>query len=256
MNEIVRMISGKVVLGPKPGVYISGGIDSTIIVHHLREKYDGEIRSYTARFETDSDECRTARMVSEHYDTLHTEVKIDSFIAQFPEILAGFEHPRYNIWPYFLAKAAKKDGVKTVYNGEGGDQHFGGMAEKDYLMMWANFLVYTLPTWRIIHRDVGLDLRMPLVELDWNWSIQYFKQPQKLFLKTAYEGLIPELVRERNKAAPAFTNYWQMWEKELRQLLPDFEPKCVADIRKVLQLLATKAWIGTHNAEFGIEGGG
>lgn len=251
LNEIVKMIAEKVVPGPDPAIYISGGLDSTIVLHHLREKYNGEIRTYSACFKVDTDQNRAAKMVAEHYGTVHREVEIRSFIEQFPEILAGFDRPRFNIWPYFLAKIAKEDGVKTAYSGEGSDQHFGGMVDPDYLRMWANFLVYTLPSWRNIHSMLGLDLRMPFVDLDWRWSMQFFKMPKKLFLRNAYSGLVPEFVMDQVKSAPAFTNYWQIWRKDLAQMLPNYNPSSVDDIRKALQFLARDAWMKVHESDFG-----
>ena len=252
LNNIVNTISSKVAPGPNPAVYISGGLDSTIILHHLREKYDGDIHTYSACFGVDSDQNRAAEMVSEYYDTIHREVGVMGFIDKFPEILAGFDRPRFNVWPYFLASVAKDDGVKTVYNGEGSDQHFGGMAiETDYLKMWSNFLVYTLPSWRNTHSILELDLRMPFTDLDWKWSMQYFKRPNKLFLRNAYQGIIPEFVMDQVKASPGFTNYWQMWRAEIGKILPGYTPRSVDDIRRALQFLATEAWMKVHKNDFG-----
>ena len=37
MEKLAKLISEKVILGPKPALYLSGGLDSTIILHYLRE---------------------------------------------------------------------------------------------------------------------------------------------------------------------------------------------------------------------------
>ena len=255
LREIVRMMAEKVVSGPKPAVYISGGLDSTIVLHHLREKYDGKIRTYTARFGVDTDQCRAAEMVAEHYGTTHKEIEIKSYTNKFPEILSEFDRPRFNIWPYFLAKIAKEDDVKTIYNGEGGDQHFGGMVEPDYLKMWANFLIYTLPSWKRIHTIFGLDLRMPFADLDWRWSMQFFKPTKKMFLRNAYNGIIPEFVMDQVKLPPASSNYWQMWRREITHLFPNYVPNSMDDIRRALHFLATDAWMKTHKHDFEVESG-
>lgn len=254
LHILVKMIKDAVVVGPRPAVYLSGGLDSAIVLHHLLEKYKGEVHTYTAWFGVDADSLSLSRMVAEHYGTVHREVEVRDIVSKFPEILAAFDRPRWNIWPYFLARAAKGDGVKTVYIGEGGDQHFGGMAETDYLKMWSNLLVYVVPTWRRLHRDVGLDLRMPLMELDWKCTWQFFKPKRKIFLREAYRGVVPDFVLDQAKAAPAFTDYWQLWNLELRELMPDYKPKSIEDIKAILQFLATKAWMKVHKGDFDISG--
>jgi len=43
LREVVKMLKGRVYILPKPAVYISGGLDSTILLHHLKEKTKKEI---------------------------------------------------------------------------------------------------------------------------------------------------------------------------------------------------------------------
>ena len=113
LSKIVEMINNAVTFQYRPAVYISGGIDSTIILHHLCEKRDKDenlrdpIYTYSAKFGTDTDEIISAEMVARHYDTVHKVVNCSKLIEFLPKILKGSVHPRYNVWDWFLAKEAK-----------------------------------------------------------------------------------------------------------------------------------------------------
>ena len=51
MNEIIQMINDVVAFNERPAVFLSGGIDSAIVLHHLRQRRGGRgIRTYAAIF--------------------------------------------------------------------------------------------------------------------------------------------------------------------------------------------------------------
>lgn len=245
------MIEDSIVLHDKPAVYLSGGLDSTILIHHLREKYEGEIYTYTARFDVDGDEVIWARMVAEHYHTNHKEVFCSNWIDKLPEIQKGLTHPRYNIWCYFLATMAKKDGRKNIYIGEGADEHFGGYDQKSYLKAWGDHYTYIRDMFDEIHSKFDLITHYPFDELNWKDTIKYYTPPNKYYLRDAYSGILPNFIIEgRNKIAPAFTNYWQMWYKYIRPRFPHYKPDSVEDIRKLLRYLAVKAWQEANQSDY------
>ena len=56
-EEIVELINKAVIPYPKPAVFISGGLDSTIVLHHLSQKNTEEqIHTFTAYWEHKDDE--------------------------------------------------------------------------------------------------------------------------------------------------------------------------------------------------------
>ena len=56
MNKIIKILEEKVIAKSKPAVYISGGIDSTIVLHHLTQKSKEPLYTYTAKFKMNGDE--------------------------------------------------------------------------------------------------------------------------------------------------------------------------------------------------------
>lgn len=244
-KTLVELIRSKVVIGPNPAIYISGGVDSTIILHHLREKWDGEIKSYHMHFGGPDDEAEKARKVAEYYETNHREVKIVDYISVLKKCMVFFSQPRYNIWPYWMAVAAKEDGASTVYIGEGSDEYFGGYMDRNYLYGWAGQIVYVRFTYDEIHSHLGLDLRAPFSDIPRMEVIDCFYPPDKKLLRRAYKDLIPDFVASQ---PPAFTsNYWKLWNTEIYQYFKDYKPETLTDVRNALQLLATKYWVESRD---------
>jgi len=248
IETLAGEISKYVKLLDKPAVYISGGIDSCIVLHHLREIFDGEIRTYTAKFWNRGDTTDRARSVAEHYGTLHTEVEIVSFVQTLYEVMRDvpFPQPRYNIWPYYLARQAARDGVKNIYIGEGSDEIFGGYNDRDYLEGWAGQIVYVISTYRLIHDYFKLGLEAPFSDLPWfDFFPKFFHPPNKALLREAYTGIIPEEIRQAPGSPPAFTKYLDIWYQELAEYA-EFpgggKPETVQDVKNALQMLATDAW--------------
>lgn len=246
---IVDAIREKVIPTRKPAVYISGGIDSCIVLHHLREKFNGEIRTFTAIFGDQNDRVERVEAISKDYGTVHHFVDIEDFVFNLRGVMEmmPFKEPRYNIWPYWLACRAKDFKCENVYIGEGSDEIFGGYDDRDFLTGWAGQITYVRPTFDIIHDWLGLKLHAPFSEIDWlmNYFL-YYKPPQKEALRRAYKGLLPDYVIDVPAEAPRFTNYKNTWRRELRDYVEFDKPEeelTKQDIKDALQLLATDAWV-------------
>jgi len=248
MNALVELISDAVKLYPKPCVNISGGIDSTIILHHLAEKTDEPIHTYTIGFPNQPNEFDPAKRVAAHYGTIHHEVEITNMLATFKTILPHMARPRFNLWPYWAAKAAKEDGCETCYIAEGGDEHFGGYWYKPrmpYVEYWTGFYEYVYPTYRQIYDFVGVDLEVPLhpANLNWRLTLGYYDVAhEKRYLRKAYKDILPEFVLERKKQNGRFS-YYVMWDEELRLYFPDdMHPANETEIRELLNMWVTREW--------------
>lgn len=249
MSEIVDMIRDSVIVKPNPAVYISGGLDSTIILHHLVEKSSDPIRTYTARFGVEEDECIKAKKIAKHYGTNHTVIDIGSFLAVLRITMGFFKQPRYNVWPYWLARQTKTDAVENVYIGEGGDEHFGGYSDRSLLDAWANQITTIKSTYVEIHEYFAINLEIPFHDLDIRDTLQYYKPPRKELLVSAYKDLLP---KEVVSSPPAFSyknNYVKLWETEVKKYFPRFEPKSLQDIRDRFQELAIYFWSEQHKLE-------
>ncbi|SDS49720.1 asparagine synthase (glutamine-hydrolyzing) [Microlunatus soli] len=113
------------------GAYLSGGVDSSLIVAKAARFHPGRLKTFAASFgDPRYDELDYARQVSEHVGTDHHEVRVDA--ADFEELWptltwhrdAPMSEPA-DFAVFRLAQAARAE-VKVVLSGEGGDELFGG----------------------------------------------------------------------------------------------------------------------------------
>lgn len=220
------------------GVYISGGIDSSVVLYHVTRKCNN-VRTYTASFGVTTDETAKARRVAEYFGTFHTEVPIaiEDVINSLPSIMKIFDRPRYNIWPYWLARQAFYDEIKTVYIGEGSDEIFG-YPDRGYLEGWAGQLIYVRPTYDIIHKFFDITIKAPFTELHHyliettgaqSAPLAYFDPPNKSYLRSSYKRLLPDWIINTPTTPPAFTNYEEL-----------------GITKQLLQTAAVKAWLEVH----------
>lgn len=113
------------------GLFLSGGLDSTTILHYMN-KANKKIRTYSIGFEgyDETNELKYARSMSDTYGTNHNEITVScqQAIKILDKALMKMEEPVSDpttISSYFLSEKASKK-VKVVMSGEGADEIFGG----------------------------------------------------------------------------------------------------------------------------------
>jgi asparagine synthase (glutamine-hydrolysing) len=115
------------------GVFLSGGIDSTILTGLAAETAPGALRTFTVTFEGEGigavDDRVYARRVSDRYRTDHTELVVDiSAPERMFELITAFDQPFANPTFYlsYLISAVTRRHVTVALSGAGGDELFGG----------------------------------------------------------------------------------------------------------------------------------
>jgi len=113
------------------GVYLSGGIDSSVVTSLLARHHNQEIRTFTIGFDEDShDESKWAKKVAAHCGTTHTEYVLG--VSEALEIAKDwgnlFDEPfadSSGIPTLLVSRLARKE-VKVVLSADGGDELFSG----------------------------------------------------------------------------------------------------------------------------------
>lgn len=115
------------------GMFLSGGIDSSIILTVMGRLNERPVVALTAGFLGAGvhDEREAARAVAQAVGAEHVEVTFtqSDFWRLLPEVAAAMDDPAadYAALPsYKLAAAARQAGIKVVLTGEGGDEVFAG----------------------------------------------------------------------------------------------------------------------------------
>ncbi|MBT4218803.1 MAG: asparagine synthase, partial [Rhodospirillaceae bacterium] len=115
------------------GMFFSGGIDSSVLLAMMTRLNDRPVKALTAGFSGTSahDERQHARLVATASGADHIEVDFteDDFWTLLPKVAAAVDDATadYAVLPtYKLAARARKEGLKVVLSGEGGDELFAG----------------------------------------------------------------------------------------------------------------------------------
>jgi asparagine synthase (glutamine-hydrolysing) len=112
------------------GAFLSGGIDSSIIVALMSRVSDEKISSFSLGFSSGGkDELNYSKAVADHCKTNHSEFIVNPQMTQIlPELVWHLDEPFFDnsiIPTYYISKYARNN-VKVVLSGDGGDEMFGG----------------------------------------------------------------------------------------------------------------------------------
>ncbi|MFO1524855.1 MAG: asparagine synthase-related protein [Turneriella sp.] len=116
------------------GVYLSGGIDSAGVALYLK-KAGANVHALSLDFGTEGVEMDQAKAIAAHLnlELNLVEANPEKLTPLLPELAWKLDLPFGDpvTGPqYLLGRAARNAGLEVVFNGEGGDQLFGGWAVK------------------------------------------------------------------------------------------------------------------------------
>jgi asparagine synthase (glutamine-hydrolysing) len=114
------------------GAFLSGGIDSSVIVGLMARNASGPVKTYAIGFADMPmyDESAYAREVAAFHHTEHHEIMLSSreIIDTIPAVLASFDEPFGDssaVPTYVVARETVRD-VTVALSGDGGDELFAG----------------------------------------------------------------------------------------------------------------------------------
>jgi asparagine synthase (glutamine-hydrolysing) len=114
------------------GVLLSGGIDSSLVTALATKLHDHEVLSYSISFGGPTpNELAYSSLVATHCHTRHRVLTVpaETIATRLAETVALLDSPvgdPLTVPNLLLAEAVVYDGLRIVYNGEGGDPVFGG----------------------------------------------------------------------------------------------------------------------------------
>jgi len=131
------------------GAFLSGGIDSSIVVGLMSEISSKPVKTFSVGFkEEEFSELRYARLIAKKFKTEHHEFIVDpKYIEILPKIVWYYDEPYADcsaLPSYYVSKMTRQF-VKVALNGDGGDENFAGylryraLAVSKYVRFLAKF---------------------------------------------------------------------------------------------------------------------
>jgi asparagine synthase (glutamine-hydrolysing) len=130
------------------GVFLSGGVDSTIIAAIMSKHSDSPIKTFSIGYSNPKyDESARAKIVSKHIKSEHHEYTLDyaDILQDLDKVVLNYDEPFSDsscLPTYFVSQKAAEH-VKVVLTGDGGDEVFGGYNKyllHSYGKVYASFI--------------------------------------------------------------------------------------------------------------------
>ena len=131
LDEVLtRAVEKRLVADVPLGAFLSGGIDSSIVVGVMRKLGVSPLRTFSIGFgDTRYDETRHARRVAEHFETEHHEYEVTPQARDVLDTLAyHYDEPLADssaIPTYYVSRYTRQS-VTVALTGDGGDEVFAG----------------------------------------------------------------------------------------------------------------------------------
>ena len=150
------------------GAFLSGGIDSTIVVGVMSQLTSAPVKTFSIGFEGDAayDETAYARMAAERFKTEHTEFRVAPSALDLIDTLIWHHDGPFgdsSAVPTYIVSKLAREHVTVVLTGDGGDEVFAG-----YRRFAAALMSERLPS-PAIHAARVLSSALPASRHDRTW---------------------------------------------------------------------------------------
>ena len=162
LREAVRL---RLLADVPVGAFLSGGLDSSLIVALMQEVSGRQVKTFSIGFEDSSyNELHHARQVARALDTEHEEFTVSYQVQDLlPQLLDHFGEPFADssaIPTYHLSKLTRNQ-VTVALSGDGGDEVFGGYRRYQARLLAAGYNRWPAFLGRGVVDGVGRMLREP-----------------------------------------------------------------------------------------------
>jgi len=225
------------------GVWLSGGLDSSSLVHYAATASSSRLKTFSITFRGRSfDEANYARQVAECYGTEHTELDLNldqDLPGAIGELAYYCDEPNADsgALPVWFLSRLTKTRATVALSGEGADELFGG-----YLMQRASLLAGTvrrLPPpalramlamaqrWPVSNDKIGFEYKlkrflegcgMPAARAHVHWSGTFDDVERRALVQPTLPAALDSVLRELAEAGDNLPAY--LWFDQ-KYFLPD-----------------------------------
>jgi asparagine synthase (glutamine-hydrolysing) len=128
---VTQAVSRRLVSDVPLGAFLSGGIDSTVVVGLMSRLSNEPVKTFSIGFEGDAayDETAAARRVAARFGADHTEFRVQPSAVQLVDRLIWHHDGPFgdsSAIPTYLVSELTRQHVTVVLTGDGGDEVFAG----------------------------------------------------------------------------------------------------------------------------------
>ena len=144
-DRLTRAVERRLVSDVPLGAFLSGGLDSTIVVGLMSRLTATPVKTFSIGFEGDPayDETAHARLVADRFKTDHTEFRVSPSALDLIDTLIWHHDGPFgdsSAVPTYIVSRLTREKVTVVLTGDGGDELFAG-----YDRFYATLLSEKLP---------------------------------------------------------------------------------------------------------------
>lgn len=140
---LARAVRRRMISDVPLGVFLSGGIDSSIVAGLMASQSSTPIKTFSIGFQEASyDESRYARIVARRWDTDHHEriLSAEECAEHLPQIISRMDVPMADasVAPTWLLSGVTREKVTVALGGDGADELWAG---------YEHYIGYKVATW-------------------------------------------------------------------------------------------------------------
>lgn len=161
-SRLLDAVSSRLVSDVPVGVFLSGGIDSSLVTALMQKSSNKPVQSFTIGFEEENyNEAEHAKAVAAHIGTDHTEMYVDQqqaldLIPQLPQLWDEPFADASQIPTYLVSKLTRQS-VTVSLSGDGGDELFYGYSRyQEALGIWSRLSRYPTPLRQALGKMAGI----------------------------------------------------------------------------------------------------
>jgi len=167
-SRVTRAVERRLMSDVPLGAFLSGGVDSTIVVGIMSQLTSAPVKTFSIGFEGDAayDETAYARMAAERFKTEHTEFRVAPSALDLIDTLIWHHDGPFgdsSAVPTYIVSKLAREHVTVVLTGDGGDEVFAG-----YRRFAAALMSERLPA-PAIHAARVLSSALPASRHDRTW---------------------------------------------------------------------------------------
>lgn len=171
-HSISCSISGQMLADVPLGAFLSGGVDSSVVVALMQKQANKPVRTFAIGFsEPGYNEAEYAKQVANYLGTEHTEFYVCAqdvleLVPRLPDIYCEPFADSSQL-PTFLVSSMARQHVAVALSGDGGDELFGGYNPYQFApKVWARLRLLPLPLRKLAAKClVGVSLPEKLKKL-------------------------------------------------------------------------------------------